>query len=49
MLQTKKADITVASFTPNLERLKSVGFTDPYLTDVLTLMSRFTLLVQTRA
>jgi ABC-type amino acid transport substrate-binding protein len=40
MLQTKKADITVASFTPNLERLKSVGFTDPYLTDVLTLMSR---------
>jgi ABC-type amino acid transport substrate-binding protein len=40
MLQTKKADITIASFTPNLERLKSVGFTDPYLTDVLTLMSR---------
>ena len=40
MLQTKKVDITVASFTPNLERLKSVGFTDPYLTDVLTLMSR---------
>jgi ABC-type amino acid transport substrate-binding protein len=40
MLQTKKADLTIASFTPNLERLKSVGFTDPYLTDVLTLMSR---------
>jgi polar amino acid transport system substrate-binding protein len=40
MLQTKKVDITVASCTPNLERLKSVGFTDPYLTDVLTLMSR---------
>jgi ABC-type amino acid transport substrate-binding protein len=40
MLQTKKADVTIASFTPNLERLKSVGFTDPYLTDVLTLMSR---------
>ena len=40
MLQSKKADITIASFTPNLERLKSVGFTDPYLTDVLTLMSR---------
>ena len=40
MLQSKKADITIAAFTPNLERLKSVGFTDPYLTDVLTLMSR---------
>jgi ABC-type amino acid transport substrate-binding protein len=40
MLQTKKADITIASFTPNLERLKTVGFTDPYLTDVLSLLSR---------
>jgi polar amino acid transport system substrate-binding protein len=40
MLQTKKADITIASFTPNLERLKSIGFTDPYLTDVLSLLSR---------
>ena len=40
MLQTKKADLTIASFTPNLERLKSVGFTDPYLTDVLSLLSR---------
>jgi polar amino acid transport system substrate-binding protein len=40
MLQTKKADLTIAAFTPNLERLKSVGFTDPYLTDVLSLLSR---------
>jgi polar amino acid transport system substrate-binding protein len=40
MLQTKKADLTIASFTPNLERLKTVGFTDPYLTDVLSLLSR---------
>ena len=40
MLQTKKADITIAAFTPNLERLKSIGFTDPYLTDVLSLLSR---------
>jgi polar amino acid transport system substrate-binding protein len=40
MLQTKKADITIASFTPNLERLKTIGFTDPYLIDVLSLLSR---------
>ena len=40
MLQTKKADMTIAAFTPNLERLKSIGFTDPYLTDVLSLLSR---------
>lgn len=40
MLQSHKADITIATFTPNLERLKTVGFTDPYTTDVLTLMTR---------
>jgi polar amino acid transport system substrate-binding protein len=40
MLQTKKVDITIASFTPNLERLKTIGFTDPYLIDVLSLLSR---------
>src|SRR5262245_17811921 len=27
MLQTKQADITIASFTPTLERLKTIGFT----------------------
>src|SRR5215468_1578171 len=40
MLQTKKADITISSFTPNLERLKTIGFTDPYSTAVLSLLSR---------
>ena len=40
MLQTKQADITIASFTPNLERLKTIGFTDPYSTAVLSLLSR---------
>jgi ABC-type amino acid transport substrate-binding protein len=40
MLQSRKADVTIATFTPNLERLKTVGFTDPYTTDVLTLMTR---------
>ena len=40
MLQSHKADITIATFTPNLERLKTVAFTDPYTTDVLTLMTR---------
>jgi ABC-type amino acid transport substrate-binding protein len=40
MLQSHKVDITIATFTPNLERLKTVAFTDPYTTDVLTLMSR---------
>src|SRR5215510_14284109 len=40
MLQTKQADITISSFTPNLERLKTIGFTDPYSTAVLSLLSR---------
>lgn len=40
MLQSHKADITIATFTPNLERMKTVAFTDPYTTDVLTLMTR---------
>src|SRR5262247_663793 len=40
MLQTKQADITIASFTPTLERLKTTGFTDPYSTAVLSLLSR---------
>jgi polar amino acid transport system substrate-binding protein len=40
MLQSHKADVTIATFTPNLERMKTVGFTDPYTTDVLTLMTR---------
>ena len=40
MLQSHKADMTIATFTPNLERLKTVAFTDPYTTDVLTLMTR---------
>src|SRR5215471_15397625 len=40
MLQTKQADITIGSFTPNLERLKTIGFTDPYSTEVLNLLSR---------
>src|SRR5215471_12435413 len=40
MLQTKQADITISSFTPNLERLKTIGFTDPYATAVLSLLSR---------
>ena len=40
MLQSRKADVTIATFTPNLERLKTVGFTDPYTTDVLTLMQQ---------
>src|SRR5262247_54121 len=40
MLQTKQADITISSFTPNLERLKTIGFTDPYATAQLSLLSR---------
>ncbi len=40
MLQSHKADITIATFTPTLDRLKTVAFTDPYTTDVLTLMTR---------
>lgn len=40
MLQSHKADITIATFTPTLDRLKTVAFTDPYTTDVLTLMIR---------
>src|SRR5262244_2323675 len=37
MLETKQADITIASLTPNLERLKTIGFTDPYATAQLSL------------
>jgi ABC-type amino acid transport substrate-binding protein len=40
MLQSHKADITIATFTPNLERMKTVAFTDAYTTDVLTVMTR---------
>src|SRR5215471_6270413 len=40
MLETKQADITIGSFTPNLQRLKTIGFTDPYATEVLNLLSR---------
>jgi len=40
MLQSHKAEMTIATFTPTLERLKTVAFTDPYTTDVLTLMTR---------
>lgn len=40
MLQSHKADITVATFTPTLDRMKTVSFTDPYTTDVLMLMTR---------
>ena len=40
VLQTRQADITIGSFTPNLERLKTIGFTDPYSTEVLNLLSR---------
>jgi polar amino acid transport system substrate-binding protein len=40
MLQSHKADVTIATFTPTLDRLKTVAFTDPYTTDVLTLMTR---------
>ena len=40
MLQSHKADLTIATFTPTLDRLKTVAFTDPYTTDVLTLMTR---------
>ena len=40
MLQSHKADITIATFTPTLDRLKTVAFTDPYTTDVLTMMAR---------
>lgn len=40
MLQSHKADVTVATFTPTLDRLKTVAFTDAYTTDVLTLMTR---------
>ncbi|HUK07396.1 MAG TPA: transporter substrate-binding domain-containing protein [Stellaceae bacterium] len=40
MLQSHKADITVATFTPTLDRLKTVAFTDAYTTDVLMLMTR---------
>jgi len=32
MLQTKKADINGRILYADLERLKSIGFTDPYLT-----------------
>src|SRR5262249_34902009 len=40
MLQTKKCDITIASFTPTLERLKTARFTDPYSTAVLSPLRR---------
>src|SRR5215471_7351544 len=40
VLQTKQADITIASFTPTLELLKTIGFTDPYSTAVISLLSR---------
>src|SRR3954470_21635033 len=30
-LQTRKADITIADFTANVERSKVIAFTDPYL------------------
>src|SRR5262249_19584439 len=40
VLQTKQADIAISSFTPTLERLKTIGFTDPYSTAVLSLLSR---------
>src|SRR5262249_16856179 len=40
MVQTKQADITIASLTPTLELLKTIGFTDPYSTAVISLLSR---------
>src|SRR5215471_1746721 len=40
VLQTRQADITIASFTPTLELLKTIGFTDPYSTAVISLLSR---------
>lgn len=32
-LQTHKADVTVATFTPTLDRMKTIAFTDPYAID----------------
>jgi len=37
-LQTHKADVTVATFTPTLDRMKTVSFTDPYVIDGLQVM-----------
>jgi ABC-type amino acid transport substrate-binding protein len=37
-LQTHKADATVATFTPTLDRMKTISFTDPYVIDGLQVM-----------
>ncbi len=37
-LQTHKADVTVATFTPTLDRMKTVSFTDAYVIDGLQVM-----------
>jgi polar amino acid transport system substrate-binding protein len=40
LLQAHKADVTIATFTPTLERMKTVAFTDAYTVDGLQLMTR---------
>ena len=37
-LQTHKADATIATFTPTLDRMKTISFTDPYVIDGLQVM-----------
>jgi polar amino acid transport system substrate-binding protein len=37
-LQTHKADVTIATFTPTLDRMKTISFTDPYVIDGLQVM-----------
>jgi polar amino acid transport system substrate-binding protein len=37
-LQTHKADVTIATFTPTLDRMKTISFTDAYVIDGLQVM-----------
>jgi polar amino acid transport system substrate-binding protein len=39
-LQTHKADVTISTFTPTLDRMKTIAFTDPYAIDGLQILLR---------
>lgn len=39
-LQAHKADVTISTFTPTLDRMKTIAFTDPYAIDGLQILVR---------
>ena len=39
-LQAHKADVTISTFTPTLDRMKTIAFTDPYAIDGMQVLVR---------